>query len=160
MDIFYFMPLELWKDMAERFLDPVSFGRLRQVNRALRNELDEESKEKMVKRCTVRFHNATCTWEIFMNRAHTVLREGTQVWTKKARYHRDNDLPAIILGNGSKRWYRNGEFHRDNDLPALMEADGTKKWYQNGLLHRDGGQPAVIYPGGRKRWYKDGKRIK
>ena len=45
--IFQYMPLALWKDMAERFLDPTSFGRLRQVNKALRDTLTEESKEKL-----------------------------------------------------------------------------------------------------------------
>ena len=106
MDIFYFMPLELWKDMAERFLDPTSFGRLRQVNKALRDKLDEESKEKMVKRCTIIVHEPNFAKEIFMNQQYTIFYDGIHHWTKNGKSHRDNDLPAVtwqmVRKNGIK----------------------------------------------------------
>ena len=154
------MPLELWKDMAERFLDPTSFGRLRQVNKALRDKLDEESREKMVKRCTIILQYPTYTCESFMNRAHTVFREGTQIWFKNGKCHRDDDLPAYICADGSQSWYREDKRHRDNDKPAVILVNGTREWWKNGQLHRDGGLPTIIFANGNKRWYKDGKRIK
>ena len=51
---------------------------------------------------------------------------------KHGKFHRDNDLPAVVYANGDKYWYQNGKLHRDNDLPAIVWADGEKRWWQNG----------------------------
>jgi hypothetical protein len=48
------------------------------------------------------------------------------------KFHRENDLPAIIKANGTKQWYKDGKLHRENDLPAIEYANGTKYWYING----------------------------
>ena len=38
-----------------------------------------------------------------------------------------------VDGFGTKRWRNEaGKFHRDNDLPAVIYADGSKAWYKNG----------------------------
>lgn len=99
------------------------------------------------------------------------------------RYHRDNDLPAIIYSDGRKEWYQNGEKHRGNDLPAVIHKngtqewyqynklhrddlpavigyDGTQEWYQNGRYHRDNDLPAIIYSDGRKEWYQNGNQFR
>jgi len=55
---------------------------------------------------------------------------------KNGRFHRDNDLPAIIYVNGSKYWYQNNLLHRDNDLPAIIWMSGEKEWHQNGNFIR------------------------
>jgi hypothetical protein len=34
---------------------------------------------------------------------------GTMAWFKNGMYHRDNDLPAIIL-SGNMYWFKNGNF--------------------------------------------------
>jgi hypothetical protein len=81
-------------------------------------------------------------------------KNGNQFWYQNGKYHRDNDLPAIIFICGSQYWYKNGLRHRDNDLPAVIYANGDQTWYQNGLVHRDNDFPEVIYADGRKQWYK------
>ena len=76
-EIFFYIPSELWKDMAERFLDPISFGRLRRVCRVLRDKLDEESKKKVVERHTVRMIDQKGKLiEIFLNTKHEFYPKG------------------------------------------------------------------------------------
>ena len=143
MNVFDYMPLELWKDMAERFLDPTSFGRLRQVNKALKNKLDYESKEKMIKRCTF-----TLTMddgeivEYFLNRKHVIKKCGENYWYRCDKLHRDDDLPAFT-SKYWQGWYNNDLLHRING-PAVIKAVGTKEWYQNSKLHRLDG-PAITF---------------
>ena len=158
MDVFKYMPIELWKDMAERFLNPTSFGRLRQVNRALRAKLDKESYEKMAKRCTVRLsmHNGDIV-ETFMKRKYVKLAWGAEYWYKNDKSHRDEDLPAIIFPSNSQKWYQNGELHRDGDLPAVISNNGAREWYKNGKRHRDGDLPAEISGDGAQLWCQHGK---
>lgn len=57
-------------------------------------------------------------------------------------------------------WIKNGKFHRDNDLPAVISFDKNGqtqhyKWYQHHELHRLGG-PAVetFMPKSFQYWYK------
>lgn len=157
MDVFEYMPLDLWKDMAERFLDPTSFGRLRQVNKALRDRLDERSKEKMVERCTITTTDGSDLIQVFMNRKYVKTWTGTEIWRLNDKYHRDADLPALIDSDGSQRWYQHGRLHRDHDLPALIDSDGSQGWYQHGNLHRENGRAAVINADGTQFWYKNGQ---
>ena len=70
------------------------------------------------------------------------------------KYHRDNDLPAIIFSDGRQDWYQHGNYHRDNDLPAIICSNGTQEWYQNDQLHRDNDKLAIISSDGRQYWYK------
>ena len=155
MDIFYYMPLPLWKDMAERFLDPTSFGRLRQVNRTFRSLLNEESKEIMVDRCTV----ITCVdegiEEIFLNTKCRTNRFGDKSWFKNGTLHRDGDLPAVILIKGIQRWYQDGKLHRDGDKPAVIERNCKKEWWKYGKLHRENA-PAIVRDSGIDEWRKNG----
>ena len=46
MDVFFLMPLALWKGHGGAFPLPTSFWRPRQVNKASKYTLGEESKEK------------------------------------------------------------------------------------------------------------------
>ena len=156
-NVFQYMPLELWKDMAERFLDPTSFGRLRQVNRGLRAKLDKESKEKMAERytTTVTKPNGDIV-ETFMNRKYVKSHWGAHFWSKNNKYHRDEDLPAVVFPGTSQTWYQNGKIHRDGDKPAVISNNGSE-WYQNDKKHRDGGLPAAVYFDGTQVWYRDGK---
>jgi hypothetical protein len=81
----------------------------------------------------------------------------TQAWYKNGKYHRDNDLPAIIQSNGDKYWYKDGLMHRDNDLPAVVLSNGNKFWYQYGKYHRDNDLPAIALLNGNQHWYQNGK---
>jgi hypothetical protein len=83
-----------------------------------------------------------------------------RAWCNSGRYHRENDLPAVIFTNGRKLWYKNGKCHREGDLPAYIYADGTQVWYKNDKPHRENDLPAAIYTDGRQQWYKYGKLIK
>ena len=79
------------------------------------------------------------------------------VWYYKSKYHRENDLPAVINSYGDKYWYCNGKLHRKNDLPAVIYADGNKYWFYNNKNHRENDLPAVIYADGNKYWYCNDK---
>ena len=57
-------------------------------------------------------------------------------WYKNSKYHRDNDLPAIIWNDGTMAWCKNGDYHRDNDKPAIIYNDGRMSWYINGYFIR------------------------
>jgi hypothetical protein len=61
----------------------------------------------------------------------------TLVWCRNGKYHRDDDLPAIVFPNGTKEWYQDGLFHRDGDMPAVEYSNGTKYWYQLHMFNRD-----------------------
>ena len=83
----------------------------------------------------------------------------TQVYYKGNRFHRDNDLPALMV-NSDLFWYQNGKLHRDNDLPAMIWGDHLKQWYQHGKLHRDNDKPAMVMVmegGVIKSFYKNGE---
>jgi len=63
---------------------------------------------------------------------------GHKYWYNEAgKFHRENDLPAVISNNGTKFWYQNGDYYRDNGLPAIEYANGSKAWYnENGVCYR------------------------
>ena len=72
-----------------------------------------------------------------------------------------SDEPTIIDGVGTKIWKNsNDKFHRDNDLPAIIASRGYCQWYQNGKWHRDNDLPAEIFPNGYCARYKNDKFIK
>lgn len=85
-----------------------------------------------------------------------ILRDGKQTWYQNGKKHRENGLPAVIFPNGSRFWYQNGKKHRDNDLPAVYLISGNLRWYCHGKLHRDNDLPAVVFPDGSQMWYKNG----
>ena len=68
-----------------------------------------------------------------MNDEPTEINEfGDKFWrNSEGKFHRDNDLPAVIWPDGYNAWWQNGQCHRDNDLPAIIWADGSCAWYQN-----------------------------
>jgi hypothetical protein len=79
------------------------------------------------------------------------------------KFHRDNDLPAVIYEDGDKFWYQNGMRHREGDLPAATYNYGMS-YYKYDKLHRDirvNGKllPAVIYENGKKSYYLDGVKV-
>lgn len=76
-------------------------------------------------------------------------------WYKNDKYHRDNDLPAVVGMSGAEEWYINGVRHRDGDGPAVIKPDGTREWYKNGILHRDKG-PALVSRYYGIKWYTNG----
>lgn len=84
-----------------------------------------------------------------------IISNNYRVWYRHSKFHRDNDLPAVICANGDQYWYQHDERHRDNDLPAIICANGYQAWYQHYKLHRDNG-PAVIKANGDQYWYRNG----
>jgi len=82
---------------------------------------------------------------------------GEKRWYKNGKIHRENDKPTVIYPDGKKEWWKEGKLHRENDLPAIEYSNGTKYWYKNGKIHRENDKPAVIYLDGTKEWWKEGK---
>lgn len=82
---------------------------------------------------------------------------GDIIHKRNGKFHRDEDLPAVIWKDGSKFWFQDDKLHRDGDQPAEIRADGTQQWYQNGQCHRDGDRPAVVYGCGSRYWYQKDK---
>jgi len=84
------------------------------------------------------------------------------VYAKNGIFHRDNDLPAVIMqsseGEVLKRfWYINGKINRKNDKPAVIYENGTLIWYKDNLIHRDNDKPALIDESMEKQeWYING----
>lgn len=68
--------------------------------------------------------------------------------------------PAFVHFGVSKSWYYRGRFHRDNDLPAIIIDDGRMAWYQHGELHRDNELPAVVRPDDDNEWWIRGVKVK
>lgn len=80
----------------------------------------------------------------------------------------DDTEPAVRLANGTQLYYKHGRLHRDDDKPAIIRNLSTKKWsikkwYRDGVLHRDGCLPAFIGATGKgvvmSKWYCHGKRV-
>ena len=57
----------------------------------------------------------------------------TIIYYYKNKYHRENDLPAVIYSDGSKEYYKNNKYHRDGDKPAVICSDYYKLYYKNGV---------------------------
>jgi hypothetical protein len=130
---------------------------------------DDRSKETTTTTTTPKSH---------FNPGVNFLHDGTEVWVDDdGEYHRDGDLPAIILPDGTVLYYYHGDQHRVGGA-AVLRADGsyefffaaklhrpngvakcdefnTQFYYFNGLLHRTDG-PAVIYKDGRREWHIHG----
>lgn len=84
---------------------------------------------------------------------------GDKYWmNSNGRYHRVDDMPAVIHHDGTLEWWVNGERHRDPaiDKPAIMYAHGGLSWYVKGQLHRDGDKPAEVRTNGSRLWYVKG----
>ena len=61
--------------------------------------------------------------------------DGKEYWYDNLRdYHREDDLPAVILSEMEKEWFIHGVRHRDNDKPARIMSGGLAEWYTNGKL--------------------------
>ncbi len=96
------------------------------------------------------------------NQPAIIYYNGTTVWYRFGKRHRDGDLPAIVRNNGTRIWYQHGKRHRDPtcDQPAYIWSNNKGMvWYKNGLIHRDPARdlPAIIWPDGSQSWYQDGK---
>jgi hypothetical protein len=83
---------------------------------------------------------------------------GTLLWLKNGKVHRDGDKPARIWSHGTLQWYKNGLRHRDGDKPAQIFSDGTLEWYKNDKLHRTAG-PAVIIPNNEPQYWINGVNL-
>jgi len=81
--------------------------------------------------------------------------EGTTVWMKNGRIHRDGDQPAVVAC-AFTLYVRDGLLHRDGDEPAFVSVFGDKRWYANGVHHRDNDLPAIIYSDNDQSWCTNG----
>jgi len=90
-----------------------------------------------------------------INSPHMMV-DGTLIWMKYGKIHRDRDLPAIITPTGNRYWVKHGLQHRERDLPAvIMYNDSLFIWMKEGRVHRDNGKPAIECPM-FKRWFING----
>ena len=48
----------------------------------------------------------------------------------------DNDTPAFVTDDGMQAWYQHGVFHREYDLPAIVIAGGRDEWLIRGWRYR------------------------
>jgi hypothetical protein len=76
---------------------------------------------------------------------HSIFDKPAIVYYDKLIYDDSNEhqLSKFIKVEGTKLWYKNGKCHREGDLPAYIGADGSQEWYKNGLCHRDDNKPAI-----------------
>jgi hypothetical protein len=83
---------------------------------------DDRSKETTTTTTTPKSH---------FNPGVNFLHDGTEVWVDDdGEYHRDGDLPAIILPDGTVLYYYHGDQHRVGGA-AVLRADGS---YEFSLL--------------------------
>jgi hypothetical protein len=82
-----------------------------------------------------------------------IVGDGTQIWYMNGKMHRDNDRPAAICDDGDFLWYQYGKEHRDYDNPNYVGSDNSWEWSKNGETHREGDRPAVIRANGSLEWY-------
>ena len=103
-----------------------------------------------------------------------IYRNGTRIWYRNGKKHRDRDLPAVLYGNEPVKndceWWVDGKRHRDTIdengalLPAVDNFFG-KEWWIDGERHRgtgsdprgEGPDPALIYYDGNQKWFRHGK---
>lgn len=85
---------------------------------------------------------------------HAVDADGSLIWTRGKKLHRDNDLPAVIRTDGTKEWYRDGIKHRENGPARVSPA--AMHWFQHGKLHRPDG-PAIVKDT-EEHWFLHGQR--
>ena len=60
------------------------------------------------------------------------------------KLHSFDDVPALARDDGTQMWFRHGREHRDKDLPAVVWGEGGREWYRDGVQHRDGDRPAIV----------------
>ena len=72
----------------------------------------------------------------------------TESWYKDGEYHRDGNLPAVVLSNGDTKvyeaWYKNGKLHRDVGPATCNYMNGELKcemWFRNGVIYNGGFTP-------------------
>ncbi len=80
---------------------------------------------------------------------------GLRTWELYGKYHRNNDMQAIVYPDGTRKWFYYGLLHRENDFPAIFSPH-IMKWYYQGELHRDGDRPAIVSSYGLL-WYRHGE---
>ena len=51
---------------------------------------------------------------------------------KNGKLHSYGDAPAIVYDDGSELWYKEGKVHRENDLPAYIQIGEIEKKEKNG----------------------------
>lgn len=84
--------------------------------------------------------------------------------TMSSYYAPSPDFTGVYTNEfGHKFHFVNGKYHRDNNLPAIIGKDGQQSWWKHGVLHRDveyngSIQPAVTTPGplGVREFYRNG----
>lgn len=76
------------------------------------------------------------------------------VWKMNGLLHRDEDKPAIVLGD-RKSWYKQGQLHREKG-PA-RKSDHGEEWWLDGKRHRVGG-PAICSDDGTESWWLDDQK--
>lgn len=65
----------------------------------------------------------------------------------------DVDPPTEINKHGEKKWKdTDGKYHRDNDLPAIVDTVGNLRWFQHGVYSRKDGKPTHVYIDGTLKW--------
>ncbi len=104
--------------------------------------------DEMLKQCTIE-----CT---------TIVKDKLVKWFK--RNHIKINLWKQMTQNGNFIEYKqNGKYHRDNDLPAIISLDKkVQHWYKNGKPYRKYGKPAYVryyeqYEFFRIQWFRNGK---
>ena len=83
-----------------------------------------------------------------------VYMNGTKIWHKDGRCHRDNG-PAIVYASGKLEYYKDGNLHR-LDGPSIIIPNVEERWLKEGKLHREDG-PAIRFADGTRYWYKEGQ---
>lgn len=84
-----------------------------------------------------------------------IITNYNQTWMKNGKRHREGGKPAVVSNDGFKAWCINDKYHREGDEPAI-ESREVKLWYKYGRKHRDGKKPAVIYSNGNKEYWVNG----
>ena len=60
----------------------------------------------------------------------------------------DDRAPTFIKHDGTQMWMRNGKLHRDGGEPAVIYGNGTKRWYVEGIYIKSvPHEPDLVIPG-------------
>lgn len=154
IDVLLYLPPNIWRLIALH-AEPQVYYTIKGLCRAIRRQftVNDDINNRLFNTTVVVVDDVTISK--YGNETSYINNEYEKYY-KKGRFHRDNDLPAVIYPS-YKEWYRYGLLHRDNDKPAVEHSTGEKSYYIGGLLHRDN-NPAVIGKGGVYKWYKHGKK--
>ena len=90
---------------------------------------------------------------------------GTRYWyDAQARFHNEDDYPAIVYADGTRVWLRHGAYWRADGKPHEVWADGKQVWVDDaGEPHRAGPQPdlpAIVHGDGSRQWLRHGKHFR